>query len=265
MRILEIIALGITYIITSGAWFTDWGKRHKSLVIAVGILAIAQTGYFFKERFSDWFGAENSCDGAATHWKSASAIGTIDALEDHLQKFPRCGFVALASARIEAIRRAPDNPLPAPPTKNLALKADAAAQTKMFWGTLPPNGDPAILYSITNLTAESMKDVSASAWIVEEGKAKKLDERHIGYIGPAEFRRVQVLMPSTPHGRGLLCISLVYGGDRVDILHFFQSAGEYAKYGPMKEMQRFRDPMVSNGRDALCQTVGAKAAALISQ
>jgi TPR repeat protein len=46
------------------------------------------------------------CSAAADHWKSAEAIGTIAAFEDHLARFPNCAFVGLAKARIESLKQA---------------------------------------------------------------------------------------------------------------------------------------------------------------
>jgi hypothetical protein len=44
------------------------------------------------------------CAGAETHWMSAEAIGTVDAYQDHLTRFPNCTFVGLAKARIEGLK-----------------------------------------------------------------------------------------------------------------------------------------------------------------
>jgi hypothetical protein len=45
------------------------------------------------------------CAVAGEHWKSAEAIGTLAAFEDHLARFPGCAFSGLAKARIEALKR----------------------------------------------------------------------------------------------------------------------------------------------------------------
>jgi len=44
------------------------------------------------------------CGAAADHWRSAEAIGTIAALEDHLARFPNCAFAGLARVRIESAK-----------------------------------------------------------------------------------------------------------------------------------------------------------------
>ena len=43
------------------------------------------------------------CASAESHWKSAEAIGTVDAFQDHLVRFPNCTFAGLAKARIESL------------------------------------------------------------------------------------------------------------------------------------------------------------------
>jgi hypothetical protein len=44
------------------------------------------------------------CAAAESHWKSAEAIGTVDVYQDHIGRFPRCTFAALAKARIESLK-----------------------------------------------------------------------------------------------------------------------------------------------------------------
>jgi hypothetical protein len=66
------------------------------------------------------------CADAAVHWASAESIGTRQAYEDHLARFPNCAFATLAKVRIAAIEQgnAPlprplaSTPQPAPSTKN---------------------------------------------------------------------------------------------------------------------------------------------------
>lgn len=52
-----------------------------------------------------------SCADAGTHWRSAEAIGTLAAYEDHLEQFPACAFAGLAKVRIASL--GPQVPLPA--------------------------------------------------------------------------------------------------------------------------------------------------------
>jgi uncharacterized caspase-like protein len=44
------------------------------------------------------------CATAESHWKSAEAIGTIEAYQDHLVRFSQCTFAELAKARIESLK-----------------------------------------------------------------------------------------------------------------------------------------------------------------
>lgn len=46
----------------------------------------------------------DSCATAESHWKSAEAIGTVEAYQDHLARFPQCTFAELAKARIENLK-----------------------------------------------------------------------------------------------------------------------------------------------------------------
>ncbi|MBV9562470.1 MAG: SUMF1/EgtB/PvdO family nonheme iron enzyme [Bradyrhizobium sp.] len=45
----------------------------------------------------------DACASAADHWHSAEAIGTIDALQDHLARFPACEFAVLAQVKIDTL------------------------------------------------------------------------------------------------------------------------------------------------------------------
>jgi caspase domain-containing protein len=43
------------------------------------------------------------CAGAPDHWRSAEAVGTVNAFEDHMLRFPTCAFTGLAKSRIAAL------------------------------------------------------------------------------------------------------------------------------------------------------------------
>jgi hypothetical protein len=49
--------------------------------------------------------APGPCAAAADHWRSAEALGTLAAFEDHLKRFPNCQFAGLARANIEELRK----------------------------------------------------------------------------------------------------------------------------------------------------------------
>jgi hypothetical protein len=46
----------------------------------------------------------DSCATAESHWKSAEEIGTVEAYQDHLARFPQCTFAELARTRIENLK-----------------------------------------------------------------------------------------------------------------------------------------------------------------
>jgi uncharacterized caspase-like protein len=47
------------------------------------------------------FAPADPCATAESHWKSAEAIGTVEAYQDHLARFPGCTFAELAKVRID--------------------------------------------------------------------------------------------------------------------------------------------------------------------
>jgi formylglycine-generating enzyme required for sulfatase activity len=53
------------------------------------------------------------CVAASDHWRSAEAINTRGAFEDHLARFPNCAFAGLARARIETLNKVAVAPTPA--------------------------------------------------------------------------------------------------------------------------------------------------------
>ncbi|MGP0057872.1 MAG: SUMF1/EgtB/PvdO family nonheme iron enzyme [Beijerinckiaceae bacterium] len=59
--------------------------------------------------------AADPCAAASDHWRSAEAIGSIAAFEDHLARFPSCTFAGLAKARIESLKTKVAVAVPPPP------------------------------------------------------------------------------------------------------------------------------------------------------
>jgi uncharacterized caspase-like protein len=45
------------------------------------------------------------CAAAEVHWKSADAIGSSEAYEDHVARFPACAFAKLAKARVDQLKQ----------------------------------------------------------------------------------------------------------------------------------------------------------------
>ncbi|HXL66554.1 MAG TPA: caspase family protein [Xanthobacteraceae bacterium] len=73
------------------------------------------------------------CAAAESHWKSAEAIGTIDAYRDHLARFPNCTFAELAKARIESLNK--KMAIVAPPPTAVVPPDGAALRTGLvgYW------------------------------------------------------------------------------------------------------------------------------------
>lgn len=53
------------------------------------------------------------CAAAETHWKAADLLGTIDAYEDHIARFPSCAFAGLAQRRIDKLKASQAKAMPA--------------------------------------------------------------------------------------------------------------------------------------------------------
>jgi hypothetical protein len=51
--------------------------------------------------------AADPCAFAADHWRSAEAIGSAAAIQDHLARFPNCIFTGLARSKLAALDRVP--------------------------------------------------------------------------------------------------------------------------------------------------------------
>jgi hypothetical protein len=120
-----------------------------------------------------------------------------------------------------------------------------AVRTRMFMGTLPPDGVPALKYIVSNASGlGSFDNVNASAWPIVNGKVVKADARQVGYIAGDDGRVSDPISSPIPHGKALLCVSYAVASKAVDVLFFYESPGLYARYGPMLEMKQFRDPVL---------------------
>jgi formylglycine-generating enzyme required for sulfatase activity len=63
----------------------------------------------------------DACAAAGDHWKSAEAIGSVAAFQDHLARFPNCVFAGLARARIAAIEKPAIDAKPAEDRQKVAI------------------------------------------------------------------------------------------------------------------------------------------------
>jgi hypothetical protein len=60
------------------------------------------------------------CAAAESHWKSAEAVGSIAAFQDHIARFPNCTFSGLARTRIEQLEKSTQQAL-GPNTASLVI------------------------------------------------------------------------------------------------------------------------------------------------
>jgi hypothetical protein len=72
--------------------------------------ALRRSGFdVFFETNLDQIGMQDAsirfCTAAADHWRSAETVGTVNAFEDHIVRFPTCAFTGLAKSRIAALSK----------------------------------------------------------------------------------------------------------------------------------------------------------------
>jgi hypothetical protein len=116
------------------------------------------------------------CASAGEHWKSAEAIGTTAAFEDHLARYPNCAFAGLARARLEALK-APQATVAAPSTaapppngaipngpNRPAASQDASCASELSLKSL--NGNSSITLTFQNLSKETI----SAYWLDYTGK-----------------------------------------------------------------------------------------------
>jgi hypothetical protein len=163
-------------------------------------------------------------------------------------------------AQLSSSKPTPNNAGVHPTQPQPIQRPEAITRSKMAWGTLPPNGTPAIAYAIVNVGPGGIKDVYASVWLRQANGLMKLDERQMGYIAPGEFRQSESHVASTPYGQGLLCLSFEHNGRRMSVVNFFESVGGYAKYGPLRDMQTARDPITILQNAEFCRSGVQRAA-----
>lgn len=113
------------------------------------------------------------CASASEHWKSAEAIGTTAAFEDHLARYPNCAFAGLARARLEALKakQAALPPAPAAVPPNAAIPnepnrtgPDASCASEQSLKSL--NGNQSITVTFQNLSNEAIN----AYWLDYSGK-----------------------------------------------------------------------------------------------
>jgi hypothetical protein len=95
----------------------------------------------------------DSCASAESHWKSTEAIGTVEAYQDHLARFPGCTFAGLAKARIESLNN--KSAVVAPPPTAIVPSNDVTLRTGLvaYW---PLDGES------TDMTTNTALDLSGN-------------------------------------------------------------------------------------------------------
>ncbi|HEY6256954.1 MAG TPA: caspase family protein [Xanthobacteraceae bacterium] len=104
------------------------------------------------------------CASAESHWKSAEAIGTAAAFEDHLARFANCIYAALAKARLAALTSPAEPVVRIPP----AIVVDSAAVGT--WEAKVPNN----------------RGVARWVWDILPGGTYRFHSEGPGAVGPHE-------------------------------------------------------------------------------
>jgi hypothetical protein len=114
------------------------------------------------------------CASAGDHWKSAEAIGTSAAFEDHLARYPTCAFAGLARARLDALKakQATVAPAPAAPpnavipndANRAAAVPDATCASESSLKSL--NGNQSVTMTFQNQSSEPI----TAFWLDYSGK-----------------------------------------------------------------------------------------------
>jgi Caspase domain len=98
------------------------------------------------------------CAMAADHWKSAEAIATKGAFEDHLARFPTCAFAGLAKARLDALN-----------SKAAAIVPPAVPAPAPAMGSI--RSQRAVLYEEAPSSPKGQQYVGSVIWRTEPYKA----------------------------------------------------------------------------------------------
>jgi hypothetical protein len=121
--------------------------------------------------------APDQCGPAAEHWRSAEAIGTIAAFEDHLARFPDCAFAGLAKARLEAARQksaAVSPQAPSPSDRRSGDSGQTAPASK-----LPAKLVPETIPFVTNHDRDAVRADYLSA---QDQKALAISISSVGFM-----------------------------------------------------------------------------------
>jgi Caspase domain len=95
------------------------------------------------------------CAAASEHWKSAEAIGTMEAYQDHMTRFPGCAFAGLAKVRIESLKGKPAAKTPGKSEESSSANNHPPPTVSV------PTPTPALIASAESFSAEAVPFVSA--------------------------------------------------------------------------------------------------------
>ena len=144
--------------------------------------------------------APDACAAAAEHWKSAEAIATSAAFEDHLARFPNCAFAGLARARIESLKvKIAALAQPAEPADDTTPITDPGSLRELRERLYELNFDPGPFEGPANaLTRQAIRECQSQNHLPPTGTAS------LGLL-----RRLREVPSPSPWG------AIVYGkGDR---------------------------------------------------
>lgn len=107
--------------------FETTGHEHGGGSAQLPELSLSLVGKYYLNGKPAVAGGD-PCAAAADHWRSAEAIGTFAAYEDHIARFPSCSFASLARDRIAMLRiTSLSGPLPPPATSPVPTTTAPAA------------------------------------------------------------------------------------------------------------------------------------------
>jgi formylglycine-generating enzyme required for sulfatase activity len=121
------------------------------------------------------------CASAGDHWKSAEAIGTIAAFEDHLTRFANCAFAGLAKARIEDLKN--KIAAVAPPAMPPSSIQSAAVPPPVIPDS-PCGGRSLVSVSLSSRTAKSLSQAEECA-LKPKDSFKECDKCPVMVVVPA--------------------------------------------------------------------------------
>jgi uncharacterized caspase-like protein len=138
--------------------------------------------------------AVEPCAGAPDHWKSAEAIGSAAAFEDHLARFGNCAFAGLAKTRMDHLK-AKAKPADAPPI------------------TRTPAANPSVALA-PSTTAWPAKTPGYSEWLTPTEYQKLFDAMH-------RERKYPRIVEATPYTDAVVLLHAIFEPYPTDQFSFY--------------------------------------------